>query len=142
VKRTSSGGGVVVNGGRIAAVRQRGGVWSLPKGHPKKKLGESLLDAAVREIVEETGIRELALVRELGSYVRHRIALDGGDDPAEMKTLRFFYFTTDQEELGPEDPKIREAVWLEPEEAVARLTHPKDAWFLRSVLPLCGFCGF
>jgi 8-oxo-dGTP pyrophosphatase MutT (NUDIX family) len=34
--------------------------------------------AARREIYEESGIRDLELVRELGTYERYKIGVDGG----------------------------------------------------------------
>jgi len=131
--KTLSAGGVVRYRGRIAVVRQRHHVWSLPKGHVED--GEKPVEAAIREIREETGLRKVDLVRELGSYERPKIGKDGKDDTSERKTIRIYLFDTDQKKLGPEDRKIKEAVWLEPEEAVDRLTHPKDSRFLEKHLP-------
>src|SRR5256885_8335085 len=67
--RTRTAGGVVVNAaGEILVVSQRGTSWSLPKGHIDP--GEDALEAAKREIWEESGVSELELVRELGTYER------------------------------------------------------------------------
>lgn len=64
-----SAAGVVVNGDKAVLVFQTNThTWTLPKGHVDK--GESLLETAKREIHEETGITNLAFVKELGSYVR------------------------------------------------------------------------
>lgn len=66
--RTNSAGGVVSNTSReILVVNQHGESWSLPKGHIEK--GETAIEAARREIDEESGITELELVRELGTEV-------------------------------------------------------------------------
>ena len=132
MKRTLSAGGVVVHRGRVAVVKQRGDVWSLPKGHLKKK--ETAEEAARREIREEAGIRKLELVGLLGEYTRPKIGLENVDDPTEMKTIRIFHFTTEQKKVAPEDKKILDACWMSPKKAVKALTHPKDAEFLRSVL--------
>ena len=70
MKKTRSAGGVVTNAeGEVLVVSQRGTSWSLPKGHIDP--GENALAAAKREIYEESGIRDLELIRELGSYERH-----------------------------------------------------------------------
>ena len=47
--------------GQVLVVNQRGRSWSLPKGHIEK--GESILEAARREIYEESGVKKLKFVR-------------------------------------------------------------------------------
>ncbi len=133
MKRTVSGAGVVRRAGRILVVRQRGDAWSLPKGHVEA--GETAEEAAIREIAEETGVRSLRRLGELGTYERHRIGLTTAEDASELKRIRVYLFETDEERLAPEDPKILEARWATPEEAVALLTHEKDREFLRTILP-------
>jgi len=127
-KTTRSAGGLVLHRGLVLVVRQ-GRSWSLPKGHLEP--GETALQAARREIFEESGIQTLTLVRPLGSYTRYRIGLDGKDDKTQKKTLTFFLFTTRQSRLRPRDPHNPEALWLSPAAAIARLTHKKDKAFLR-----------
>ena len=139
-KRTVSAGGVVLNArGQVLVVSQHGNSWSLPKGHLEP--GEDALSAARREIHEETGIAQLEWMGDLGSYERPRIALKGGDDPSEIKTIHFFLFRTKSTELSPIDPHHPEARWLVPAAAVALLTHPRDRQFLASVLPKIGRKG-
>ncbi|MCI0526904.1 MAG: NUDIX domain-containing protein, partial [Nitrospira sp.] len=91
MRQTQSAGGIVVNKkGQILVVNQRGNSWSLPKGHIDD--GEDPLAAAKREIYEESGIGKLSLIKELGSYQRHKIGLKGGDDLSELKTIHMFLF--------------------------------------------------
>jgi ADP-ribose pyrophosphatase YjhB (NUDIX family) len=127
--KTRTAGGVVVNPeGQILVVNQRGDSWSLPKGHIDA--GEDALEAAMREIYEESGVRELELVRELGSYHRYKISEDGGDDFRELKRITMFLFRTPQMELRPIDPANPEARWVEREKVSELLTHWKDKeWF-------------
>ena len=133
MSQTESAGGVVIDGeGRVLVVSQHGTSWSLPKGHVEQ--GEDLLEAARREIYEESGINELELVRELGSYRRYRIGRDGGEDESELKTIHMFLFRTNATELKPLDPENPEAAWVEPSRVAALLTHPKDREFFESVL--------
>lgn len=133
MKKTHSAGGVVVNPkGEILVVNQNNDSWSLPKGHIDP--GESPVQAAVREIAEESGVTKLKLVKELGSYERPKIAQGGGDDPAEIKVLTFFLFETTQARLRPIDPQNPEACWVAKKDVAALLTHPKDREFFQKIL--------
>src|SRR5919205_1639930 len=130
---TESAGGVVLDAeGRVLVVSQHGTSWSLPKGH--LEAGESPLEAARREIREETGVTRLELVRPLGSYTRHRLGADGGEDRSELKTIHLFLFKTDETSLVPIDPENPEARWIERERVADLLTHAKDREFFASVL--------
>jgi ADP-ribose pyrophosphatase YjhB (NUDIX family) len=130
---TISAGGVVLSDeGDVLVVSQRGSSWSLPKGHIEE--GEDALAAAKREIYEESGVSRLEFVSELGSYERHRIGKDGGEDESELKTIHLFLFRTTQTALAPVDADNPEARWVEPSRVVALLTHPKDKEFFLSVL--------
>lgn len=133
MKRTHSAGGVVLNKkGLILVVSQNGNSWSLPKGQLDP--GEDVLAAARREIYEESGIQDLTLIRPLGSYERYRIALNGGDDRSELKTIEMFLFKTEEETLCPVDPHNPEARWAFLEEAAKLLTHAKDRDFLLKII--------
>jgi len=138
-KVAHSAGGVVLNRkGQILVVNQRGCSWSLPKGHIEK--GESILEAARREIYEESGVKKLKFVRLLGSYERSRMGSTGGEVPArsndgaKKKKLTFFLFETDRDALQPIDPDNPEARWVDRRDAPELLTHPKDREFLLQVL--------
>ena len=130
---TESAGGVVLDArGRVLLVSQHGTSWSLPKGHVEA--GEDALSAARREIYEESGVSQLELVGELGSYSRHRIGKDGGEDASELKTIHLFLFETAQTTLAPLDADNPEARWVEPRRAAEMLTHPKDREYFLSVI--------
>lgn len=131
-RETESAGGVVLNArGEILVVSQRGLSWSLPKGHIDE--GEDALAAAKREIHEESGISELELISDLGSYQRYKIGKDGGDDMSELKTMHMFLFRTNQEELNPVDSHNPEARWVLKEEVADLLTHAKDKEFFLGI---------
>ncbi|MBI2095732.1 MAG: NUDIX domain-containing protein [Candidatus Omnitrophica bacterium] len=133
MKTTQSAGGVVLNGkGQVLVVSQHGTSWSLPKGHIDP--GEDALAAAKREIYEETGVKELTLIRELGAYERHRIGLNALEDRSELKVILFFLFKTAQNTLKPLDADNPEARWVDPEKVAGLLTHAKDKEFFLSVL--------
>ncbi|HEY0378207.1 MAG TPA: NUDIX domain-containing protein [Pyrinomonadaceae bacterium] len=134
MKRTESAGGIVINReGLVLVVNQNGTSWSLPKGHIED--GEDKLSAARREIYEESGVTELSLVKELGSYQRHRIGVNGREDQSELKVIHMFLFTSSQDELSPVDPQNPEARWVEKEKVVEFLTHQQDKDFFLAHYP-------
>ncbi len=57
-------GGMVINDHDEVLMIYRMGRWDLPKG--KVELGESIEEAAIREVEEETGVFDLSLVRPIG----------------------------------------------------------------------------
>jgi len=132
-KHTRSAGGVVVNNdGQVLVVSQHGKTWSLPKGHMEE--GETELDAARREIYEESGIKDLELIKSLGSYQRYKLAKDGEIDSSEFKTITIFLFKTVENTLKPIDPENPEARWVEKNSVVDLLTHQKDKEFFLGIL--------
>jgi len=132
-QHTSSAGGIVLNKDKkVLVVSQNGNSWSLPKG--KIDEGEEKLEAATREIYEESGIKNLKLIKEFKSYERYRIGLDGGEDKSELKTIYMYLFETEEMELGPLDPANPEARWVNKEDVAELLTHKKDKEFFLGVI--------
>lgn len=133
MKTTRSAGGVVLNpAGQVLVVNQNGDSWSLPKGHLDE--GEEALEAAKREIYEESGIQQLELIKKLGDYQRPRLAAGGGDDFSELKRISLFLFRTTQTALKPVDPDNPEACWVDRDRVAGLLTHRKDKEFYLSIL--------
>lgn len=133
---TPSAGGVVLRpDGKMLLVFQHSNSWSFPKG--KVNSGESQLEAARREIGEETGVTDLLLIKELGSYERYSIAKDGVSEVKEwgLRRRTLFLFTTTQTDTKPllQDGEITDQRWVTIDEALNLLTHPKDKAFLASV---------
>lgn len=91
--KTNAGGVVVRKSGSeilIALIRDRKYAdFNLPKGG--KESGEDLLDTAIREISEETGIADLKFVCELGTGERLTFEKD------KWATTHYFLFTTKEE---------------------------------------------
>lgn len=126
MKREFSAGGLVVRpaGDRweVAVIRPAGkdGVWALPKGNIAP--GERAVDAAAREVAEETGVTA-ELVRRVGeakyvySWQGERI----------FKVVSFFLFRYAEGTLGELAPEhaheVAEARWVDLEEAPAILSY-------------------
>lgn len=115
-----SAGGVVVRRmhGRpfVAVVRVRDEVLALPKGHPTG--AESPVDAARREVREETGL-ETEPVEKLGD-VRYTYQRSGR---RIHKTVAFYLFSYRSGSVEDHDHEVEEALWLPLDEAAERLAH-------------------
>jgi len=118
---TPSAGGVVVHDGKILVIASpRRNLLDLPKGTIEPN--ESIEDAAVREVEEETGYR-CVIKEDLGSITYD---FDGSDGTRYRKTVSYFLM-----ELADENEPLKnlqpgedfENEWLTPVEADARLTH-------------------
>ena len=131
--QTITAGGIILNElEEIVIVNQNHDSWSLPKGHLEK--GETLLEAAIREIYEETGLINISLNKDLGFYDRFRIGLDGKDDLTESKRIHLFLFFCKKQKLQPIDPLNPEAIWISQKNVVKCLTHPKDKSLLNYLI--------
>ena len=111
-------GTVLFSGDRLLLLRKRGrDEWVLPKGHVQPR--ESEADAAVRESREETGLAVVlgpllgATEYEFGSARRNRKHVTWF--LGEVATLEFTL-----------EPIFDEAAFLDPDDALARITHEDD----------------
>ena len=122
-----SAGGIIVNNKKIVVVFQkRTQTWSLPKGHIDET--ETPEETARREIYEETGIKDLTLIKKLGDYIR-----GSKKKPGIKKQIIFFHFTTNQIELKPIDDDNPEAKWIPIDEVVHLLDYEKDKKFFLKI---------
>ena len=114
-KLAPAAGGVVKEpGGRIAAIFRRG-YWDLPKGKLDK--GEDFKDAALREVEEEVGLKNLELERFLGA-TWHTYTQK---DKRVLKETQWYLMRSPQQELVPQaDEQIEDAIWVDPREFLDR----------------------
>lgn len=107
VVRVSSGGVVArVEDGNVLVALVREPEWSqfvLPKGGVES--GEDFLTAARREILEEAGLQDLHLIRDL--EVVERLTFD----KSHWQTTHLFLFYTEQIEGTPTDVDHHYGVW-------------------------------
>jgi 8-oxo-dGTP pyrophosphatase MutT (NUDIX family) len=121
VEREFSAGGVVVNDSDVAVIvpfklspdgKQ---VLALPKGHPDE--GESMREAATREVREETGL-QAELIEKLGDveywYQRKGRRI--------LKKVTFYLFEFRSGSLEDHDEEIEEARWMPLDEALHELS--------------------
>lgn len=107
-KLIEAAGGLVLNpAGEILFIYRRG-FWDLPKGKIDK--GESPSEAAIREVCEETGIKQLDLGAELKiTYHTYREK----DGRRILKRTYWYRMETEEVALHPQvEEDIEEAVWM------------------------------
>jgi 8-oxo-dGTP pyrophosphatase MutT (NUDIX family) len=123
--REFSAGGVVVRDGQVAVIvptrRAADGsrVLALPKGHVDP--GETPIEAAAREVREETGIVAEPVV-ELGEsrYWYRREGRTIG------KRVSFFLFDFVEGDFADHDDEVEEVRWITLEQAEKELSHSAE----------------
>ena len=108
-----AGGGKVYNSNNEILFIYRNGKWDLPKGRSEK--GEDIELTAIREVEEETGVKNLKIVKELETTY-HIFKRNGNH---RIKITRWFEMTSDYTgKLKPEKSEgITKVKWLNPEKS-------------------------
>jgi 8-oxo-dGTP pyrophosphatase MutT (NUDIX family) len=102
-------------------------VLGLPKGHPED--GETLEEAATREVREEAGV-ETELVEKLGD-VQYWYQRKGR---RIRKTVTFFLFRYVAGDVADHDDEIEEASWMPLERAARELTFQGERQMVEKAL--------
>ena len=107
----------------ILVGRSLSGIWSLPKGTPRK--GETVEQVALREVNEETGLKTRILTN-IGSihysFVRSNQRYE--------KEVRYFLMEPVGGDLSLHDAEYDEVRWFPLVEAYQRLTYESDSHIL------------
>jgi len=126
----SAGGLVIDEHGSVLLIRARDlrnqPVWTLPKGTLMP--GETSADAALREVLEETGYR-CELVRQLDS-VTYWFQRNG----ERIKKNVVWYLMRPIEKVVEHDHEVDEVMWADRAEAEARLRYDSDRRLIANAL--------
>jgi|694.fasta_scaffold75088_1 ADP-ribose pyrophosphatase YjhB (NUDIX family) len=124
VEEVSAGGLVVDKSGEqgllIGRIDKRGRMlWSLPKGHIED--GESPEEAALREVLEETGIKS-SITRSLGVIDFWFMA----EGKRIHKTVHHFLFSEISGTLEPQVSEVDDVKWFPLDDIAKTLAYPDE----------------
>ena len=106
----AAGGLVTLPDGRILFI-ERLGKWDLPKGKAEK--GETLEETAIREVMEECGLKQTPIITGVITHTYHTYHRDGKHILKHTAWYKMLYNGDDA--LHPQASEdITRAVWLHP----------------------------
>ena len=127
-KEVSSGGVVFRNlrGRQVVALCRRwgGSAWCLPKG--KIEPGETREEAALREVLEETGVRAGILSRLGEIRYRFRRERARGRRAEISKRVTFYLMERIDGNISNHDDEVEEVRWFPIPEVLRRATFPSE----------------
>jgi 8-oxo-dGTP pyrophosphatase MutT (NUDIX family) len=134
VQRAVSAGGVVYRRGSegvevVLCGRSTDGVWGLPKGTPNP--GESLEEAAVREVGEETGLR-VAIERKIDT-IEYWFAREG---VRYHKFVHHYLMVAVGGSTEDHDWEYDRVEWLPAEQACKTLSYRNEVQMVRRAMVL------
>jgi 8-oxo-dGTP pyrophosphatase MutT (NUDIX family) len=105
----------------IIYLRNKATQWCLPKG--KIESGEKPVDTALREVLEETGVRAKPV-----KYIEDIYYQYNRQDKQIVinKTVSFFLMQKLSQDQKPSDPEVEEIQWLPISQAVGRLSFESE----------------
>ena len=94
-----------------------------PKGHVESN--ETIEDAAIREVTEETGITKLKIIKKLGVIKRKSTEIDG---TPVLKDIHMYLMETNNPDFH--QPAEEKYDWFDINDAIAKMAIEEDKEFL------------
>jgi 8-oxo-dGTP pyrophosphatase MutT (NUDIX family) len=127
MRKIESAGGVIINEfNEVVIVFTDTHSWQFPKGTVENN--EKYLDTALREIEEETGLKNLEYVKPLPIY--SRISTHEKDTRRE---IHYFLFKIQKQDLVP-SAEVTQSKWVAIQKVDEELTYPEDKTFIKEAL--------
>lgn len=108
-------------------LKQHQGHWGFPKGHIEK--GEKLIDTAVRELREETGIKKIKFVKKK-ILLRDNYSFKNGKSKV-IKNVDYYVAESLVDNVKIDGREILNYKWLSVEKSYDRLTFTKSKKILK-----------
>lgn len=128
-----SSGGVIIKkydaGLKVLLIKDGYGHWTWPKGNIEA--GESPEEAAIREIGEEVGLKDIELIDKI-TDIEYYYRLKGR---LIFKTVYLYLFETKaQEPIKALKSEIEDAQWFSPETALKRVEYKDSKEVLKKAI--------
>ena len=122
-RKEKSCGGIIIRDGKVLMVQQENGVFAFPKGHVES--GETELETAEREILEETGIDA-----ELDAEPRFELFYHIDESDIDKTVVLFMGRVKDDSEMRAQEGEISAVEWVDVDNVENKLQFPewKEAW--------------
>ncbi len=129
VKFEISAGGVIYkkNGNEVEVALiglKNGKVWALPKGHIEE--GESVEEAARREVAEETGLRGKVIDKIDKIEYWYRWPDENGEKVTHHKIVYFYLMEYEEGSTEDHDWEVEEVRWFPIDEAIRTATYKNE----------------
>ncbi|MBF0564434.1 MAG: NUDIX domain-containing protein [Nitrospirae bacterium] len=108
-----------------------GGHWAFPKGHANE--GEEAIEAARRELAEETGITDYSIIGSITFREQYTFRREG---QIYDKTVQYFLAQVndaDTVEVIPQQAEVSDFKWVPYEEALGSITFEESRELLKRV---------
>ncbi len=135
MKQDFSAGGIVFNNkGQVLLVgnykpEKDVNYWGFPKGHPEGK--ESLKEAALREVEEETGVK--AEITRKVDDLKYFFYWEG---EKTFKTVTFYLMKYLSGEVKYEESELSGAGWFSPDEVLEKITFKTEKELFNKAMEL------
>ncbi len=126
VDKESAGGIIVNEKNEVVVVFTDTKSWQFPKGTVEK--GENYFKTAIREIEEETGLKNLKLIKKLQTYIRS--SHDKGKPI--IRGIHYYLFNINKQKVIPK-AEVSKCEWISINKAEDKLTYGEDKEFFNKV---------
>ncbi|MEN6544732.1 MAG: NUDIX domain-containing protein [Armatimonadia bacterium] len=121
-------GGIVFNGERVLVLRSHKGGWVFPKGHVE--LGETHEQAALREVLEESGVHA-TIVDQAGTSTFHFYSYL---DRAVHRKIVYWFEMETADTVVSVNRELQGGAFVPPADALRLLSFANDVGNLKAVL--------
>jgi len=118
----------------ILLIQHNAGHWAFPKGHAE--LGETELQTARRELLEETGIEDVLIITSPVFEERYRISRKGS---WREKTVRYWIGYVRDPNVHPQESEVRDYRWATLAETRTMITYPQTQKLFEEVVQHLGW---
>lgn len=109
--------------------------WALPKGHLEQK--ESIWKAALREVQEETGLKDLKIIRKI-NYTKYFFKEKGR---LILKIVYLFLMQALDPILNIQKQEIHDAKWFNPQSAIEKTDYQNLKPIIKKAIKYINYKG-